>query len=105
MNDAALTILVLVVAMAGPAGVACLLDRRRKSGQKNLLGLPDFGRPLGPVGRGVLWAIRVLVVVMVLSFIGFFAFSPFTFLYVAAVCLVIYLVIARISQIARLSGK
>lgn len=105
MNDAALTILILIVAIGGLAGVAYLLDRRRKSGQKNLLGLPDLERPLGPVGRGLLWTIRVLVFLMVLSFIGFFVFSSVTFLYVAAVCLVIYFLVGRAFRIVRLSGK
>jgi hypothetical protein len=105
MNDTALTIGILVVAIGGLAAIAYLIDRRRKSGQENLLGLPDLGRPLGPVGRGLLWAIRGLVVAMVLSFTGFFVFSSLTYLYVAAACLVLYLVLGRILQIVRLSGK
>ena len=101
MNDVTLIVTVLVIAIGGLAGVAYLLDRRRKA--SGAVG-PQLPEP-GPVGRVLLWVIRGLVVVMILSIIGVLAFGMITLLWVTAGCLVLYLVIGRVFQIVRLSGK
>ena len=97
MDDVTLILVVLAAAVGGLAGVAYWLDRRRKP--------PPVKNPAGPLGRALLWAIRILVGLMVISVIAFFASSSLVFLYVAAGCLVIYLIVGRIYQAIRLAGK
>ena len=101
MNDITYIITVLVVAIGGLAGFAHLLDRRRKT--SGAIGT-ELSEP-GPTGRILLWVIRILVVVMVLSVIGTFAFGVPFLIWIAAGCLVLYLVIGRVYQIVRLAGK
>ncbi|KAA3665449.1 MAG: hypothetical protein DWQ04_00555 [Chloroflexi bacterium] len=101
MNDVILPIICFAIPIGGLIAIIALLARRRKSTGKGIAELPE----LGPKGRGLLWIIRVLVVLMVLSLIGLYVFSSLFYLYAAAGCLVIYFVIGRIYQIARLAGK
>ena len=101
MDDVTTIVTVLVIAIGGLVGVAYLLDLRRKASGVVGPQLPE----LGSIGRALLWVIRGLVVVMVLSIIGVVALGIVWLLWVAVGCLALYLVIARIFQIVRLSGK
>ena len=100
MNDIALIVVVLAVAIGGLAGVAYLLERRRKV--SGAIG-PELPK-LGPTGNVLLWVIRGLVVVMVLSIIGAFTYDM-SLAWVAVGSLVVYIIIGRVFQIIRLAGK
>ncbi len=101
MDDAALIVIVLVVAIAGVAGIAYLLERRRKAFGAMGPELPE----LGPVGTALLWTIRGLVAIMVFSIMGVFAFRTTDLAWVAAGCLVIYIIVRWLFRIIRASGK
>ena len=101
MNETALVLTVLIIAIGGLAGVAYLLQKRRKGTDPSA---PDIPSP-GPIGRALFWIVRVLVVLMVLSIISFFVLQSMTFLWVAAILLLAYLVVGRIYQIVLLAGK
>jgi hypothetical protein len=101
MNDVALIVAVLVVAIGGLVAVAYLLERRRKRAGP----VGPEPPPPGPLGRALVWVVRGLVAVMVLSLIGFFAFGVIFLVWVAAGCLLAYLVVGRAYQIVRLAGK
>lgn len=101
MDDLAYITAVLVVTIGGLAGVAYLLDRRRKTSGAIGPKLPE----LGPTGRVLLWVIRVLVAIMVLSVIGIFVFGSPLLIWIAAGCLGLYLIVGRVFQVVRLAGK
>jgi hypothetical protein len=101
VNDVALIVAVLVVAIGGLAGVAYLLDRRRQA--SGAVG-PEIPPP-GPIGRALLWTVRALVVIMVLSLVGFFVSRVMALVWVAAGCLLAYLVVGGVYRIVRLAGR
>ena len=103
MNDVVLIVTVLVVAIGGLAGVAYLLDKRRKT--RGAIGPQLELPPLGPVGRGLLWVIRGLVVMMVLAIVVGIAFRVTALIWLAAGCLLVYLLVGWILRVVRLSGK
>ena len=100
MNDIALIVIVLAAAIGGLAGVAYLLEKRRKVSGAIGPELPE----LGPIGSVLLWVIRGLVAIMVLSIIGAFAFN-ISLAWVAVGSLVVYMIVGRVLQIIRLAGK
>ena len=101
MNDAALIVAVLVIAIGGIVGFAYLLDRRRIA--RGPVG-PELP-PIGPLGRAFLWIRRVLVALMVLSLVGFFALREMALAWVALGCLLAYVVLNRVDSVIRVIGK
>ncbi len=101
MNDATLIVLVLVAAIGGLAGVAYLLDRRRSRAEPPASELPAPG----PIARVLLWVVRLLVAVMVVSVIGFFVLRSLTPIWFAAGALIAYAIVGRLYQVARLTGR
>jgi hypothetical protein len=101
MDDVTLILTVSVIAIGSLAGIAYLLDRRRKASGAVGPELPE----IGPVGRVLLWIIRGLVVVMVLSAVGLLVFEIIPLVYVAAGCLAGYLIVGYVFRIVRLAGK
>lgn len=101
MNDVALIVTVLVVAIGGLAGVAYLLERRSRASGAVGPELPQ----LGPLGRILLWVIRALVAVMVLSIVAAFVFQAIYLGWVAAGALLVCLIVGRVFRIVRAVGK
>lgn len=105
MSDTLLLIIVPVVALGGLAGVAYWLERRsKKKGPIANLELPNEP-PMGPVGKTLLWASRILIVLMVISVIACFAFKMFWLIWISGGCIVLGLVAGRVGRVARLTGK
>jgi hypothetical protein len=100
VDDTVLVVVVLVAAIGGLAFVARLLEGRRRA-KGSALELPEFG----PIGRAMMWVVRILVVVMVLAIVGFFVLQKLWLMWVAAGTLLLYLVFGRIAQVLRLTGK
>ncbi len=100
VNDIALIVIVLAVAIGGLAGVAYLLERRRKVSGAVGPELPE----LDPTGKVLLWVIRGLVAVIVLSIVGAFTFDM-SLAWVAVGALIVYVIIGRVFQVIRLAGK
>jgi predicted membrane-bound spermidine synthase len=101
MDESILILVVLAIAIGGLVGVASLLQRRqiRSKDTRSELPMP------GPVAQTLLWAIRLLIVGMVLSVIGFFVFKTLSAVWIALGLLIGYMVIGRLYQIARIAGK
>ncbi len=103
MNDVVLIVTVLIVAIGGLAGIAYLLDRRQK--RHGAIGPRLELPPPGPVGRVLLWVIRALVVMMVLAIVIGIAFRVIALIWLAAGCLLVYVLAGWILRVVRLSGK
>lgn len=101
MSNTLLVVVVLVCAIGGIGAVAYFLDKRSK---KSNLPAADLPEP-GSKGKAMLWIIRVMVVLMVFSIIGFFVFRSRSFLVAAGIILGIYVIIGYIFRITRLLGK
>lgn len=101
MDDITYIIAVLAIFIGGLAGVAHLLDKRHQK----LGALGPKVPELGSMGRILLWVIRILVAVMVLAVIGTFGFGMPFLIWIAAGCLVLYLIVGRVFQVIRLAGK
>jgi heme/copper-type cytochrome/quinol oxidase subunit 2 len=101
MNDLILIGVVLVIAIGGLVVVASMLEgRRSRSGSTT----PELPEP-GPVAQILFWIVRILVIMMVLSVIGFFVFKSLTPVWIATGCLITYMIVGRLYQIARMTGK
>ena len=81
--------------------MAYFLDKRSKKSKPAAADLPEPDSK----GKVMLWIIRILVVLMVLSIIGFFVFRSRSFLWVTGISLGIYVIIGYIFRIVRLLGK
>jgi hypothetical protein len=87
MNDSAFIIAVVIVAVGAILGIAYSLEARiRRRG--------TLGRPLPPLnrtGRRLWWVARVLVALMVLSMVIAFVYRSLPFVWLAAACLLLYI--------------
>ena len=101
MSDVVLIVTVLVVAIGGLAGVAYLLDRRRKAHGAIGPELPE----IGPVGRVLLWVIRGLIAIMVLAFVIGIALRTTIPVWVAFGCLLLFVPVRLAFRVVRVSGK
>ena len=101
MNNTILVIGVLIVAIGGIGAVAYFLEKRGKKSKPVATDLPE----LGPKGKVLLWIARILVVLMVLSVIGFFVFRSRSFLWVTGISLGLFAIYGFIFRIIRLLGK
>jgi hypothetical protein len=59
----------------------------------------------GPIGNILLWIVRILVVLMVLSIIGAFVFRSLPLAWFTGACIGLYIVIGLIHRFVRLAGK
>jgi hypothetical protein len=101
MSDTFILILVPVVLIAGLVGAAYFLDQR---GRKSRSAEPVLPAP-GPIGNIILWVVRLLVVLMVLSIIGAFVFRSMALVWFTGGCIGLYVVIGVIHRFVRLAGK
>ncbi len=101
MSDALIIILVLVVGIGGLVAAAYFLDQRRKKSGPIGSALPQPG----PIGRVLLWIARILVVLMVLSIVGAFAFQSLPLAWLTASCLALYIIDGIAYRVVRLTDK
>ena len=101
MSDTLTLILVPVVLIGGLVAVAYLLDKRGKKSGPVGPTLP----PPGAIGNILLWAARILVILMVLSIIGAFVFRSLPLAWLTGSFLLLYIVDGTIYRFVRLTGK
>jgi hypothetical protein len=101
MSDTFILILVPVVLIAGLIGAAYFLDKR---GRKSRPAEPVFPAP-APIGKTLLWIVRILVVLMVLSIMGAFVFRSMALVWFTGGCIGLYIVIGLIHRFVRLADK
>jgi len=101
MGNTFFIVLVLIVAIGTVVGVAYLLDKRGKQSRPANPSFPE----LGPIGKALMWVARILVVLMILSIIGAFAFRSLTLVSLTGGCLGLYLIDGLIYRAYRSNGK
>ena len=100
-EDVLLIIIVFVLGVGGLLGIAYTLDlRRQKHGPIG----PALPR-LGHMGRGLLWAARILVALMVFSITGAYVLRAALLVWLTAGFLALYVVDGLAYRVVRLIGK
>lgn len=101
MSDTFILILVPVVLIGGLVGAAYFLDNRGRKSSPVETVFP----PPGPIGKILLWMVRILVVLMVLSIIGAFVFQSMALVWFTGACIGLYVAIGVIHRFVRFAGK
>jgi len=102
MENPLLLVVALVMILGMIPAVAYWLERRsRKKKPIGGLALP----PVGPWGRRLLWPIRILQFLMVVTVVIVLAFGRVWVVWVTAAFLALWIVLSWIYRIVRLSGK
>jgi hypothetical protein len=101
MSDTLLFILVPVILIGGLVGVAYFLDQRGRKSRPAETVLPAPG----PIGNILLWIVRILVVLMILSIIGAFVFRSMSLVRLTGSGIGLYILIGLIYRFVRLAGK
>lgn len=101
MSDTLMLILVPVVLIGGLVAAAYFLDNRGGKSRPAEIVLPAPG----PISNILLWIVRILVVVMVLSIIGAFVLRSMSLVWFTGTCIGVYVVIGLIYRFVRLAGK
>ncbi len=100
-EDVLLIVVVFMLGLGGLLGIAYALDLRRQKHGPIGPALPRLGR----MGRGLLWAARILVALMVFSITGAYVLRVAVLVWVTAGFLALYIVDGLAYRLVRLTGK